>query len=239
MNVDYSTEYHIFAHRAYTLLKRLKEEIGYPQLTIATAMVYFHRFYSLPAHTPTLYPPTLMAIVCVFLAGKVEANDGRPWTPLQTIIDKAMPTEPERDQRQEQLITLEAILIRALQYDFLTQHPYQIIKRQTRGFSDDMQAVCLWLVNDSFYTPLCVKYSQPSDVALSVLALGAKCFGVEGEVRPHIRELAPEVEKDVCLTLLAFYARTGRQPKNAKLLELVEEFRKSCKSTATGFTPEC
>ena len=43
-----------------------------PQLTIATATVFCHRFYALNSHTRTENDWHVLAPACLFLAGKVE-----------------------------------------------------------------------------------------------------------------------------------------------------------------------
>jgi cyclin T len=57
--------------RAHTRCGALKTPRS-PQLTIATATVFCHRFYALNSHTRTENDWHVLAPACLFLAGKVE-----------------------------------------------------------------------------------------------------------------------------------------------------------------------
>lgn len=61
-----------FRWAACDLIKECGQRLKIPQLTIATATVYCHRFYAVHPHDPHENDWHVVAPACLFLAAKVE-----------------------------------------------------------------------------------------------------------------------------------------------------------------------
>eukprot|EP00740_Mantoniella_antarctica_P006798 CAMPEP_0181348956 /NCGR_PEP_ID=MMETSP1106-20121128/468_1 /TAXON_ID=81844 /ORGANISM="Mantoniella antarctica, Strain SL-175" /LENGTH=205 /DNA_ID=CAMNT_0023461315 /DNA_START=793 /DNA_END=1410 /DNA_ORIENTATION=+ len=165
-----------------------------PQLTIATAAVFCHRFFACHSHGEPLNDRFMIATACLFLAGKVEETP----KPLKEVVRVSYliqhKQEYERafrhiqqkvclEEQRESILQAERLLLHTLGFDFNVEHPYKhllnVAKRinqaQNVKESDSRSlAQVAWnFANDSLRTTLCLQFAA-QDIANAVLFLAAK-----------------------------------------------------------------
>jgi len=129
-----------------------------PQLTIATAIMFCHRFYLRQSHSRNNWE--VIATVSIFLASKVEE------TPLSLdkvvvaayeMIHKNNTSVAQRIQskeffaKQKQLILMgERLLLSTIGFDFNVQHPYMPLVATIKKFKlqHDLTKIAWNFVND-------------------------------------------------------------------------------------------
>mmetsp|Transcript_2241 Transcript_2241/g.8688 ORF Transcript_2241/g.8688 Transcript_2241/m.8688 type:complete len:256 (-) Transcript_2241:182-949(-) len=169
-------------------------ELRMPQLTIATATVFCHRFYSRHAHAAAENSIFTIATACLFLAGKVEETPKslREVVRVSYLVqhkneyDFAVKQIHQQDcfeDQKQRLLNAERLLLHALRFDFNVDHPYKHIlslaKRAfedvhvTQNFSRNLTQVAWNFANDSLRTTLCLQFNARS-IAAAVLYLASK-----------------------------------------------------------------
>jgi cyclin K len=92
-------------------------EMGLGHNTIATGVVYFHRFYMF--HSFRTFPRFVTACCCLFLAGKVEETPKKAKDIIK--IAKSYLSEQKYvsfgDDPKEEVMTLERILLQTIKFD--------------------------------------------------------------------------------------------------------------------------
>jgi len=92
--------------------------------TMATGVVYFHRFYMF--HSFKEFPRYVTACCCLFLAGKVEETPKKCKDIIK--VAKALLSEAQFQQfgedAKEEVMTLERILLQTIRFDLQVEHPY-------------------------------------------------------------------------------------------------------------------
>lgn len=191
--------------------------------TMATGVVYFHRFYM--CHSFKQFPRFMTACSCLFLAGKVEETPKK----CKDIIKTARPflTETQFSQfgedPKEEVLTLERILLQTINFDLQVDHPYSyLIKyaKSIKGDKDKLQKVVqmAWtFINDSLCTTLCLQW-EPEIIAIALFFLAGKLsrFDVldwEGRLPHHrrwwdafVEDLTVELLEDICHQVLDLYS---------------------------------
>lgn len=178
-----------------------------PQLAIATASVFFHRFYVYQSFKD--FDRRKMASACVLLAGKVEEAHRKcfdileKWYMLwqqQKIQHKLAlnPNLPEaerevrrlqRDSKEyvelkEELLIHERILLQTIAFDLTVEHPYpyllRFVKKLNTGTKSKKEfAQLTWnFLNDSLRTTLCLQYKSDI-IALAMFHTAAKIQHIE------------------------------------------------------------
>eukprot|EP00760_Papus_ankaliazontas_P003172 PhM_4_TR11470/c0_g1_i1/m.16171 len=217
-HLHHSSEYNTNAHRAYSLMQRVRTPLKLSQITLATAMVFYHRFCHREGHSFEDYPAQVVAVTALFLGAKAESNARS----LRDILAATFPSETQLARRTEQILHAEMVMIEALGYTFTIPHPYQVVQRMTTGCDTEMRQFCWGLVNDSYYTSMCMSHDATA-LGLAIVALGAKCHNRQEEVRVHLASLPPDIEASVERELVLHYARTKRQVSNPVLSALVAD----------------
>ncbi|KAK7604473.1 hypothetical protein V9T40_005659 [Parthenolecanium corni] len=157
-----------------------KMVLGYN--TMATGVVYFHRFYMV--HSFYSFPKYLTACCALFLAGKVEETPKK----AKDIIKLAELTLPPEEfakfgeDPKEELLILERILLQSIKFDLQVDHPYAFLLKYAkclRGAAGERQRMqdvlqMAWtFVNDSLCTTLSLQW-EPEVIAVAMLYLAAK-----------------------------------------------------------------
>uniref|UniRef100_A0A0D9YRR8 Cyclin-like domain-containing protein n=1 Tax=Oryza glumipatula TaxID=40148 RepID=A0A0D9YRR8_9ORYZ len=178
-----------------------------PQMTIATAIMFCHRFYLYQSLAKNGWQT--IATVCIFLASKVEDTP----CPLDQVIRVAYGTMYRRDpatarrihqkdvfEKQKALIlTGERLVLTTVRFDFNIQHPYRPLldAMEKLGISQKEVKQVAWnFVNDWLKTTLCLQY-KPQYIAAGSLYLAAKFQNVKlpvhgGHVWWHQFDVAPK-----------------------------------------------
>jgi hypothetical protein len=126
-----------------------------PQLTIATAVVFFHRFYV--RHKFKDYDKNTIASTCLFLAAKVEETPKK----LKDVIDimcnikykkEYKPDSKEFLELREKILTQELAVLQTIAFDLTVEHPYKHLLTYVKGIKGNRQlAQVAWnFVNDRY-----------------------------------------------------------------------------------------
>lgn len=105
--------------------------------TLATGVVYFHRFYMF--HSFNVFPRYVTAACCLFLAGKAEETPKK----CKDIIKIAKSIISEEHYRsfgedaKEEVLTMERIVLQTIRFDLQVEHPYKYLVMYTKNFKGD------------------------------------------------------------------------------------------------------
>ncbi|GAB2286429.1 hypothetical protein Dimus_020836 [Dionaea muscipula] len=116
-----------------TFLQDLGMRLKVPQVTIATAITFCHRFYLRQSHAKN--DRRTIVTACMFLAGKVEETP-RPLKDVilvsYQIIHKRDPDAGQKikqkevyEQQKELIVLAERVVLATLGFDLNVQHPYK------------------------------------------------------------------------------------------------------------------
>lgn len=165
-----------------------------PQITLATASVFLHRFYmrhsmvEVPAKVPG-YHYYSIAATCLFLATKVEENC-RKMKELVIACVKVAQKDPnklvdEQDSEywrwRDNILHSEDVLLETLCFDLSLEAPYktlfELLLQLHKENHKRLRNAAWAFVNDSCLTMLCLLFSSRT-IAASALYAAAKYIGV-------------------------------------------------------------
>ncbi|KAK3131961.1 hypothetical protein QOZ80_6AG0513910 [Eleusine coracana subsp. coracana] len=173
-----------------TFLQDLGMRLKVPQVTIATAIVFCHRFFLRQSHAKN--DRRTIATVCMFLAGKVEETP----RPLKDVIVLSYEIIHKKDtdalqriknnkelyEQQKELILLgERVVLVTLGFDLNVHHPYKPLVEAIKRFKVAQNALAqvAWnFVNDGLRTSLCLQF-KPHHIAAGAIFLAAKFLKVK------------------------------------------------------------
>ncbi|CAL9187554.1 unnamed protein product [Musa hybrid cultivar] len=172
-----------------TFLQDLGMRLKVPQVTIATAIVFCHRFFLRQSHAKN--DRRTIATVCMFLAGKVEETP-RPLKDVilvsYEIMHKKDPAAVQRikqrevyEQQKELILLGERLVLATLGFDLNVQHPYKPLVEAIKKFKIAQNALAqvAWnFVNDGLRTSLCLQF-KPHHIAAGAIFLAAKFLKVK------------------------------------------------------------
>ncbi|KAF3776723.1 Cyclin-T1-3 [Nymphaea thermarum] len=172
-----------------TLLQDLGMRLKVPQVTIATAIIFCHRFFLRQSHAKN--DRKTIATVCMFLAGKVEETP-RPLKDVilvsYEIIYKKDPAAVQRikqkevyEQQKEHILLGERVVLATLGFDLNVHHPYKPLVEAIKKFKVAQNALAqvAWnFVNDGLRTSLCLQF-KPHHIAAGAIFLAAKFLKVK------------------------------------------------------------
>lgn len=199
-----------------------KMDLGYN--TMATGVVYFHRFYMF--HSFRTFPRYVTACCCLLLAGKVEETPKK----CKDIIKTAKGLLPEDkfaafgSDPKEEVLTLERILLQTIKFDLQVDHPYAYLLRYAKCLKGDknklqkMVQMAWTFVNDSLCTTLCLQW-EPEVIAVALMYLAGKLSKFEvtdwnGRTTRHTRwwdmfieDVTLDLLEDICHQVLDLYSQ--------------------------------
>ncbi|KAL0727487.1 hypothetical protein Bca4012_023580 [Brassica carinata] len=172
-----------------TFLQDLGMKLKVPQITIATSIIFCHRFFIRQSHARN--DRRTIATVCMFLAGKVEETP-RPLKDVivvsYEIIHKKDPVTAQKikqkevyEQQKELILVGEKIVLSTLGFDFNVNHPYKPLVEAIKKFKVAQNALAqvAWnFVNDGLRTSLCLQF-KPHHIAAGAIFLAAKFLKVK------------------------------------------------------------
>ncbi|KAF5736240.1 cyclin-T1-4 [Tripterygium wilfordii] len=172
-----------------TFLQDLGMRLKVPQVTIATAIIFCHRFFIRQSHAKN--DRRTIATVCMFLAGKVEETP-RPLKDVivvsYEIINKKDPAAAQRikqkevyEQQKELILIGERVVLATLGFDLNVHHPYKPLVEAIKKFKVAQNALAqvAWnFVNDGLRTSLCLQF-KPHHIAAGAIFLAAKFLKVK------------------------------------------------------------
>ncbi|XP_056152325.1 cyclin-K-like [Lampris incognitus] len=202
--------------------------------TLATGIIYFHRFYMF--HSFKQFPRYVTAGCCLFLAGKVEETPKKCKDIIKTARGLLNDIQFAQfgDDPKEEVMVLERILLQTIKFDLQVEHPYQFLLRyakQLKGDKNKVQKVVqmAWtFVNDSLCTMLSLQW-EPEIIAVAVMYLaGRLCkFDIQEWTSKQssrrwweqfVQDVPVEVLEDICHQILDLYSQGKQQmPQGAGL----------------------
>ncbi|XP_028808818.1 cyclin-K isoform X2 [Denticeps clupeoides] len=202
--------------------------------TLATGIIYFHRFYMF--HSFKQFPRYVTGACCLFLAGKVEETPKKCKDIIKTA--RSLLTDVQfaqfGDDPKEEVMVLERILLQTIKFDLQVEHPYQFLLRYAKQLKGDKNKVqklvqMAWtFVNDSLCTMLSLQW-EPEIIAVAVMYLaGRLCkFDIQEWTSKQssrrwweqfVQDVPVELLEDICHQILDLYSQ-GKQPIPQQLQE--------------------
>jgi hypothetical protein len=181
--IDYETECQYRKEGARFIIDTgTKMDLGYK--TMATAVVYFHRFYMF--HSFRNFPRYVTACCCLFLARKVEETPKKCKDIIKTaqslLTDEKFLTFGE--DPKEEVMTLERILLETIKFDLQVEHPYSYILKYAKCLKGDttklqtMVQMAWTFVNVSLCTTLSLQW-EPEVIAVALMYVAGKLMKFE------------------------------------------------------------
>lgn len=163
-------------YQASGLVQSLGMRLKLPQVTIATAQVFLHRFYIREGFHA--FPYAELAPAVLFLAAKVDEH---PRKIRDVLAAQEQPVVGEDGRAAERLVLLEKIVLQTLCFDLGVVHPYRFVFRLVSGLpevSDELVQDAWIVVNDSYRTSLCIRF-PPKTLAAAAIVFAARRKGLE------------------------------------------------------------
>lgn len=189
--------------------------MGLGHNTVATGVVYFHRFYMF--HSFKTFPRYVTACCCLFLAGKVEETPKKCMDIIRTARSQLPDSKFKSfgDDPKEEVMTLERILLQTIKFDLQVEHPYNFLVKYAKCLKGDKLKLqrlvqMAWnFVNDSLSMTICLQW-EPEIIAVAMIYLASKLskFVVDdwhGRQQNHLRwwdmfvaDITMEILEDIC-----------------------------------------
>ncbi|KAF9403538.1 hypothetical protein BGX21_003033 [Mortierella sp. AD011] len=170
--------------KGVTFIIQVGMHLKLPQLTMATAALFFHRFYM--RHSLKDYKFYDIGATCIYLASKTEESTRKFKDVIIACAQKAAKKEIQIDDSSKEfrvwkdtIIYTEEILLEALCFELSVEHPYQFMLSLFNSHYADAQRarklkqVAWAFINDSLRTTLCLLY-PPKIIALAAIHIAAK-----------------------------------------------------------------
>jgi len=176
-------------------LQESGQALRLPQLSIATAIVFFHRFYARMSYEH-YQDRFCVATTCLFLASKVEETPKKLKDVAAETYKVHHKTEkpPEADSKEffelkEKILVCERILLQALGFDLAVEHAYRPLLAYVKSINGtrDLAQVACNFINDSLRTTICLQYA-PRLLAAAAVHLAAKYLAT------HSKKDFPELQ---------------------------------------------
>ncbi|XP_033125866.1 cyclin-K-like isoform X2 [Anneissia japonica] len=226
-SIDPSTEARYRREGARFIIE-VGTELGLRFDTMASGVVYYHRFYMI--HSFKEFPRFVTGAACLFLAGKVEETPKK----CKDIIRVARIQIPDAhwtffgDDPREEIMTYERILLQTLKFDLQIEHPYSYLLKHAKSFKGEKDKIqklvqMAWtFVNDSLCTTLCLEW-EPDIISIAFLYLAGRlsksdlldwtCKNSRIKWWENLNEeVTIDMLEEICHRLLDLYA-SGQQEK--------------------------
>nr|CAG4644947.1 EOG090X09KD [Leptodora kindtii] len=221
--IDFETEYRYRKEGARFIIDT-GTKMGLRYDTMATGVVYFHRFYMF--HSFKEFPRYVTACCCLFLAGKVEETPKKCKDIIK--VAKGLLSDAQFQQfgedAKEEVMTLERILLQTIRFDLQVEHPYSYLIKYAKSLKGDksklqkMVQMAWTFVNDSLCTTLSLQW-EPEIIAIALMYLAGKLSKFEihdwsGRQPRHVRwwdmfveDISLEILEDICHQVLDLYSQ--------------------------------
>jgi cyclin C len=192
-------------------IQALGELLKLRQQVIATATVYFKRFYA--RNSFGCVDPLLLAPTCVFLASKVEecgiiSNTKFPSTCQQVVkkLGYAFKSDLPYIYRMGHILECEFYLMEMMDCCLIVYHPYRPLTQYVADIGQEETLLPLaWrIVNDTYRSDVCMLY-PPYLIALAALHMA--CVVHQKDCKQWFAELSVDMGKVLEITqhMLQFY----------------------------------
>eukprot|EP00339_Tiarina_fusa_P024793 CAMPEP_0117041086 /NCGR_PEP_ID=MMETSP0472-20121206/28719_1 /TAXON_ID=693140 ORGANISM="Tiarina fusus, Strain LIS" /NCGR_SAMPLE_ID=MMETSP0472 /ASSEMBLY_ACC=CAM_ASM_000603 /LENGTH=151 /DNA_ID=CAMNT_0004752009 /DNA_START=17 /DNA_END=469 /DNA_ORIENTATION=- len=120
-------------------LQKLGIRLNMPQITIASAIVFFHRFFC--KYSFEEQPPESVAFACLFLASKIEESPVRLKDLIFTmLVEKGKTPKAESAEYEwwrREILKKERNVLQILGFDFQIEHPYANMLTKVKQLQND------------------------------------------------------------------------------------------------------
>lgn len=176
----------------------LGEHLKLRQQVIATATVYFKRFYA--RNSLKNIDPLLLAPTCILLASKVEEfgviSNNRLISACQTVIKNKFnyAYQQEFPYRTNHILECEFFLLENLDCCLIVYQPYRPLLQfiQDIGPDDALLNLTWRIINDSLRTDVCLLY-PPYQIAIACLQIA--CAMSQKDTASWFAELNVDIDK--------------------------------------------
>lgn len=181
------------------VIQILGEQLKLRQQVIATATVYFKRFYA--RNSLKNIDPLLLAPTCILLASKVEEfgviSNSRLISTCQTVIKNKFgyAYQQEFPYRTNHILECEFYLLENLDCCLIVYQPYRPLLQLVQDMGQEEQLLTLtWrIINDSLRTDVCLLY-PPYQIAIGCLQIA--CVVLQKDfMKTWFAELNVDMEK--------------------------------------------
>ena len=201
-----------------------------PQITLATASVFLHRFYM--RHSMQTYHYYSMAATCLFLAYKVE-ECVRKMRELVVACVRVAQKDPyknvdEQDKEywrwRDNILQYEDLLLEAICFDLSLEPPYKtlfdLLIQFEQASNKKLRNAAWAFVNDSCLTTLCLLFPSRTIAASALYAAAKHCdvaFPDDASGRPWWEVIGVEVGniRKACNYMASIYesgpAKVGKE----------------------------
>ena len=220
------------------LLREAGTKLGLSEDTIATSMVFFHRFYD--ENETKKFDGQTVTMACLFLSAKVNEEQRKArdviniFHCIQTGTDVPVPITPGFWDRKDRLIEYETYVLRTLGYDVEVVLPHRYLLNYLHSLRAPraLAQVAWCFVNDSFETSCCLLH-PPHLVACAAIRLATEfcdfgpaggCSATPGQRGPReslwvggggdaswmsVFDGKRESVEEICGVILALYEKEG------------------------------
>lgn len=197
-----------------SFIQVLGEQLKLRQQVIASATVFFKRFYAM--NSLNSVDPLLLAPTCVFLSSKVEEfgviSNTRLINTCSTIIKNkinyAFPSGFDFPYRANSILECEFYLLENMDCCLVVFQPYRPLVQYTQdlgpGYEETLLPLAWRIVNDSFRSDVSLLF-PPFLIALACLHMASVILGKD--LRNWFSELAVDMDKiqEITKHVLALY----------------------------------
>ncbi|KAI4470516.1 cyclin [Holotrichia oblita] len=182
-----------------SVIQTLGEQLKLSQQVIATATVYFKRFYA--RNSLKCIDPLLLAPTCIFLASKVEEfgviSNSRLITTCQTVVKNkfSYAYTQEFPYRTNHILECEFYLLENLDCCLIVYQPYRPLLQlmQDLGHEEQLLTLAWKIVNDSLRTDVCLLY-PPYQIAIGCMQIACVILQKD-QHKMWFAELNVDIEK--------------------------------------------
>ncbi|KAL1205229.1 Cyclin-T1-2 [Cardamine amara subsp. amara] len=215
-----------------TFLNVLGKRLKFPQITIATAIVFCHRFFIRQSHAKN--DRWTIATICMLLAGKVEETPRMLKDVIivsYEIIHKKELDAAQRkevyEQQKELVLIGEELVLSTLNFDLCVRHPYrplvEAIKTcMVKDANPQLPQVAWTLLNNCQRSTLCLQFT-PHHIAAGALFLAAEHLTMDfrsyGEVLCQELDITPYQLEDIRGQMLELYERKHSPTPEGSIVE--------------------
>lgn len=223
--------------RAKTVLfiEELGLELQCNRIVVATACVFFHRFFYLQSFKK--HNRFVIGATCLFLASKVEEEQQRlrnivsVWMDLRRRRGEEV-AEKETSDVTNKMLLAERIVLQTLCFDMQIVHPFSPLLELIKNLKDyidqehklELRQAAISFINDSLRSPLCL-LQDPKHIAATAFYLATMHLNIT-PINPNPRSLADQswfelieshideqLLRKICGDILDVYAE--KSPTNA------------------------
>ncbi|KAF9935827.1 hypothetical protein BGZ65_002966 [Modicella reniformis] len=147
--------------------RKIGKRLQFRQQVVATAIVYFKRFYTKNSMRST--DPSLVAATCIYLACKIEECP-QHIKHIITEMKTALANHGGFDYDTSKVAEFEFYLLEELEFYLIVYHPYRdltLIAKELKIEESNLQTAW-FVINDSYRTDVCLLYA-PHMIALAAL----------------------------------------------------------------------